>query len=172
MKTVFSIIPWLILALPFVILSVLYNSIPNEVLIARSFFGDDTTFAPKTLFTVFRVPLIEIVCAAAIEIMRRKVANENADYYAMWSILLWTVALKSLLQAFEIASSAKFSHDFFYATFIVVFIGIILALFKGRRFFSDFFGGKWKFSIAEKAVFVFILIAYLGLAIVPIFVFK
>lgn len=172
MKTAFSIIPWLILALPFVILAFSYNTLPNEILIARSFFGDEATSAPKSLFTVFRVPLIELTCAAAIEIMRRKSAHENADYYAMWNILLYTVALKSLLQAFEIVSTAKFSHDFFYATFAVVVIGIILALFKGRRFFSELFRGKWNFSFAEKAIFVVILIAYLSLAIVPIFIFK
>jgi hypothetical protein len=172
MKTVFSKIPWLILLLPFVILAVFYNSIPNEVLIARSFFGDDATFAPKSLFTVFRVPLIEMVCAAAIGVMRHKFASENADYYAMWNILLYTVALKSLLQAFEIISSSKFFNDFFYATLGVVLVGIILALFKGRRFFSDLFRGKQKFSGAETAILVFALIAYLGLAIVPLFVFK
>ena len=172
MKTVFSTIPWLILLLPFVILAVFYNSIPNEVLIARSFFGDDATFAPKSLFSVFRVPLIEVVCAAAIGVMRRKFASENADYYAMWNILLWTVALKSLLQAFEIISSAKFFNDFFYATLGVVLAGIILALFKGRRFFADFFRGRQRFSGVETAILVIALIAYLGLAIVPLFVFK
>jgi hypothetical protein len=172
MKNVWRKIPWLILLLPFVILALFYNSLPDEILIARSFFGDDATVAPKSLFTVFRVPLIEITCAAAIELMRRKFADETADYYAMWTIFLWTVALKSLLQAFEIVSSPKFARDFFYATFAVVIIGIILALFRGRRFFSEFFGGEWKFSRAEKAAFVVLLIAYLALAIVPIFVFK
>ena len=171
MKTVFSTIPWLILLLPFVILAVFYNSIPNEVLIARSFFGDEATFAPKSLFTVFRVPLIEVVCAAAIGVIRRKFASENADYYAMWNILLWTVALKSLLQAFEIVSSSKFFNDFFYATLGVVLVGIILALSKGRRFFADFFRGNQKFGSAETAILLIALIAYLGLAIVPLFVF-
>jgi hypothetical protein len=172
MKSVLQKIPYLILLLPFVILACFYNSIPNEVLITRSIFGDDATIAPKTLFTVFRVPLIEITCAAAIQVMRRKFANENADYYAMWSILLWTVAFKSLLQAFEIISSAKFAHDYFYATLGVVLVGIIMALFKGRRFFWDLFRGNQKFSGAETAILVLALIAYLALAIVPIFVFK
>jgi len=172
MKNVLQNIPWLILLLPFVIVAYFYNSLPNEVLIARSFFSDDATHAPKTLFTAFRVPLIEIVCAAAIEIMRRKSANENADYYRMWSILLYTVALKSLLQAFEIVSPRELAGDFFYATLGVVVVGIFLALFKGRKFFTDLFSGKQEFSGAEKAIFAVILIAYLGLAIVPIYIFQ
>jgi len=168
MKIVLQIMPWFVLLLSFIVLAFFYNSIPNKVLIARSFFGDEATLAPKTLFTVFRVPLIEIICAAAIEVMRQKFANVNADYYSMWNILLYTVSIKSLLQACEIVSSNSL---FYYLTLGVVIIGIILAIFKGRKFFSNFFRGDFKFSGAERAIFVIILIAYLGLAIVPIFVF-
>ena len=172
MKNVWPKIPWLILLLPFVILAVSYNSLPDQILIARSFFGGGAIIAPKSLFTVFRVPLIETVCAAAIEIMRRKFAGEVADYHRMWSILLWTVALKSMLQAFEIASSATLARDFFYPTVGVVAVGIILALVRGRRFFADFFSGEWKLGIVEKSMLVVLLILYLALGIVPIFVFK
>jgi hypothetical protein len=172
MKIARQNIPWLILLLPFVILAFAYRSLPSEILIARSFFGNDATMAPKSVFTVFRVPLIELVCAAAIELMRRKFVDENRDYYRMWTILLWTVAFKSLFQAFEIYSSATLGRDFFYATVAVVALGIALALWQGRRFFVNFFGDKWKFGRAEKAIFFVILIVYLLLAIVPIFVFK
>jgi hypothetical protein len=99
--------------------------------------------ASKSLFTVFRVPLIEMVCAVAIEVIRRRFANGNADYYSMWSILLYTVAFKSLFQAFEIVSS---NNLFYYLTFGIVIVGIIFALFKGRKFFSNFFRGGWEFS--------------------------
>ena len=172
MKIVLKYIPWLILLLPFVILAFSYNSLPSQILIAKSFFSSDAIFAPKTLFTVFRVPLIEIVCAAAIEVVRRKFSETNADYYSMWSILLFTVALKSLLQAAEIISPAKFSAEFFYATLGVVVIGIILALLKGRRFFTDFFRSKQKFSRLESALLLAALIAYLALALVPAFVYN
>lgn len=168
MKTAFRIIPWLILLIPFAVLAFFYASLPNEILITRSFFGNETVIAPKSLFTVFRVPLIEIVCAVAIEVIRRKLANVNADYHSMWNTLLYTVAFKSLFQGFEIVSS---NNVFYYLTFGVVIVGIILALFKGRRFFSDFFRSNQKFSGAETAILVIALIAYLGLAIAPIFVF-
>ena len=171
MKTIFLIIPWLILLIPFVILAYFYNSLANEILITRSFFGNGAVFAPKTLFTVFRVPLIEIVCAAAIEVMRSNSANENADYYSMWNILLYTVALKSLFQAFEIVSSGDSAKLFYYLTFAAVIIGIISALLKGRFYFSNLFRGSSKFSFLEKAILFAILLAYLGLAIVPIFIF-
>ena len=171
MKTKFLIIPWLILLIPFVILAYFFNALPNEILITRSFFGNKAVFAPKTLFTVFRVPLIEIVCAAAIEVMRRNSANENADYYSLWNILLYTVALKSLFQAFEIVSSGDLARLFYYLTFAVVIVGIMSALLKGRSYFSNLFRGNSRFSFLEKAILFIILLAYLGLAIVPIFNF-
>ena len=167
-----TILPWLILLFSFAVPALFYNSIPSEVLIVRSFFSDEATFAPKNLFTVFRVPLIELVCAAAFEIMRRKTENVDADYHSMWFILLYTVAAKSLLQAFEIIAPRSYADTFFYLTLAVVLVGISAAIFKGRRFFREFFGGKLKFTLTEKAIFAIILVAYLGLAIVPILVFK
>lgn len=177
MKFLFRIIPWLILLTPFVVLAYFYASLPNEILIARSFFGDEIVFAPKSLFTVFRVPLIEIVCAAAIEVMRRNSADKHTDYYLMWSILLYTVAFKSLFQSFEIISSPDLANLFYYLTFGIVIIGIISALFKGRKFFSDLFRGKLdfsssEFSRSEKIILFVILLAYLGLAIIPVLIFK
>jgi hypothetical protein len=172
MKFALRNIPWLIILLPFGILAFCYGSIPDKVLIARSFFSDDAIIASKTLFTVFRVPLIEVVCAAAIEVVRRKFADSSADYYCMWSILLYTVALKSLLQAFEIVSPVEFADEFFYVTLGVVIVGIILALVKGWRFFPELLRSKQKFSGVETAILIFAFVAYLALAIVPLFVFK
>lgn len=171
MKMIFLKTAWLILLTAFLILAYFYNSLPNEILIVRSFFGNEAVTARKTLFTVFRVPLIEIVCAAAIEVMRRNSENENADCYSMWNILLYTVALKSLFQAFEIVSSGDSAKLFYYLTFAVVIIGIISALLKGRNYFSKLFRGNLKFSGLEKAILIAVLLAYLGLAIVPIFIF-
>ena len=171
MKTVFRITPWLILLIPVAVLAYFYNSLADQVLIYRSFFGNEVTLAPKSFFTVFRVPLIEIICAATIEIMRGKFDEAKADYYAMWTIFLYTVAFKSLFQAFEIISSENFINLFYYLTLGVVIIGIILALLAGRKFFLNPFRGDWEFSRLEKTVLVINLIAYLGLAIVPGFVF-
>ncbi len=104
MKIAFRIIPWVILIIPFIILAFFYNSIAGEVEIMRSLNGSNPVFAPKSLFTVFRVPLIEIICAAAIEIIRPKFSDSESNFnfssFSMWSILLYTVAFKSLFQVF------------------------------------------------------------------------
>jgi hypothetical protein len=177
MNKPFKIIPWLILLIPFIILAYFYNSLADEILIARSFLGNEAILAPKSFFTVFRVPLIEIVCAVTIEIMRQKfAAGEDAGKYTngyiFWSILLYTVSFKSLLQALEIISPGNIANLFYFLTLGIVISGIILALFKIREVISKLRRDDRKFSLQETAALVFLLLAYLGLAIVPIFVFK
>lgn len=90
-----------------------------------------------------------------------------------WLILLlsFAVALKSLCQAFELILPTNFSDVFFYITLGVVVAGIASAAFKGRDFFSNLFRGRWEYSRPEKAILPALLIGYLGLAIVPIFIF-
>ena len=166
------IIPWLILLISFAILALFYNSLPNEILIARSFFGNESIVAPKSLFTVFRVPLIETVCAMIIEIMRRKFAAVNEKFSLAWNILLYTVALKSLFQSLETVSAVSFVDVFFYLTIAVVALGLLAAFFVGRDFFSKSSRAAWNFNITETAILLVLLFGYLGLAIVPVLVYE
>jgi hypothetical protein len=167
-----TVIPWLILLISFIILAFFYNSLPAKILIARSFFGGDATFAPKTLFTVFRVPLIELVCATTVEIMRRKFAAADAKFALTWSILLYTVALKSLFQSLETVSTENSANIFFYLTLGIVISGIVAALFVGRDFFTKSSRAAWNFDMFEKSILIFLLFGHLGLAIVPILIYK
>jgi len=170
MKATLRILPWIILLIPFVVLGWYYASLPDRMLIVRGLLGNEATFAPKSFFTVFRVPMIEIVCAVAIETMRHRFAH-SPGYTAMWSILLYTVALKSLFQAFEVLSSTNYADLFYRMTLGLVAVGMIAALIRGRGFFADGFRGKWELLLADHAILLALLIGYLGLAIVPIFVF-
>lgn len=178
MKTAVKIFPWIVLAIPFLGLVYFYNSIAGEVLIYHSFGGNDAVYAPKSLFTVFRVPLIEVICAATIEILKpgSTGAESNSGAFSVWNILLYTVAFKSLFQFLEFISTAVYSAPayaeiFFYATFAVVIVGIVPALFKWREVFADFRRGELKLSGAKKIALGFMLAAYLMLAIAPMFVF-
>jgi hypothetical protein len=175
MKLSAQAIPWIILAAPFIALAFLYNSIGNEVLVARSVFGNETIFAPKSFFTVFRVPLIEIVCAAAIETIQPK--SSKSDYFSVWNILLYAIAFKSLFQFLEFISLSVFHSEshavfFFYATLAVVIIGISLVVLKGREFFSGESRKDWKLSASGILFLGILLIAYFILAFVPMFIYK
>jgi hypothetical protein len=169
------------LIIPFIVLAFFYNSIAGKVEVMRSLDGSNPVFAPKSLFTVFRVPLIEMICAAAIETNRPKFSNSESNFhfgsFSIWNILLYTVAFKSLFQVFEFLSSSVFSSPayagfFFYATLAAVLTGICAVIINGRRIFLDFRRVEWKLSRSKKWVLVILLIAYFALAFLPMFVFK
>ena len=175
MSARFQIVPWLIILIPFLVLAYSYNSLANPVLIARSFLGDEVIVAPKSFFTVLRVPLIEVVCAGAIEIMRRRFAkprsNVEADYYRFWTILLYTVAVKSLLQTIETIVSVDFSNNIYYITFVAVIVGIAAAGIGGRKLWSNRKDLGGNFNRLEIFALALLLAAYIGLAFVPIYYF-
>lgn len=165
-RALYQIIPWAIILLPFLILGVFYGSLPAEIMVFRGFDAASADYAPKTLFTVFRVPLIEVVCALAIEIMRRRAAGVEAQssYYLMWTVLLYTVAAKTLLQAIEMVSSKDKSDMFFYATLGGVIVGITSAAVTGRKAFSGYKRGEWKLALWEKTGLFGLLAGYVMLA--------
>ena len=175
MKSGIRIIPWIILAVTFIILAFFYNSIENEILIATSLYEDESIYAPKSLLTVFRVPLIEFVCAAAVETARPK--SEESDYFSIWNVLLCAVALKSLFQFLEFISTSVFSAStqaalFFYLTLAAVAVGVCLALATGRKFLSAENRKDWELSPLKKIFLVILLVAYFVLAIAPMYIFK
>ena len=157
--------PWTIILLPFLILGISYNSLPADIMIFRHLDGA-ADYAPKSLFTIFRVPLIEVVCGLAVEIMRRRPAKvrEHKNSYLMWTVLLYTVAVKTLLQALEMISSEQNARIFFYLTAAAVAIGIVSTVFTGRKAFTGDNRGAWKLELWEKAALVGLLISYLFLA--------
>lgn len=165
-------VPWLILLCSFTILAVFYGSLPSEVVLARAFFDGADTLAPKSLFTVFRVPLIDALCAAATALMYSRFLLVAPNLANFWLVLLYTAVLKSLLQAVEIAAPPIFVGVLFYLTFIVVGGGVTAAFYISRQHLSGFFIGLGRFSAAETIILTALLFAYLGIAIVPLFLFQ
>jgi hypothetical protein len=172
-KTTGLVIPWIIIFLPFLILASFYRVLPAEVLIAKNLDGSGAVFGPKSIFTVFRVPLIEVVCALAIEIMRRRFSTDPAhmNYYLMWTVLLYTVALKSLFQSLEIVSTGRWANRFLYLTIGIVVTGILAAVVPGIKAFSGSTRGVWKLGFVEIAALGALLLAYIAFALVPIYIF-
>ena len=167
----YRIIPWAIILLPFLILGVFYSSLPVEIMMFRGLDAASAEYAPRSLFTVFRVPLIEVVCGLAIEIVRGKPTDIPAQksYFLMWTILLYTVAAKTLLQTLELISPRDTADIYFYLTAGTVVVGIIAALIVGRKILLNFRGGDWKLGTSSKAALFGLLVSYLFLAFVPPF---
>jgi hypothetical protein len=156
MRVGVQLIPWLIIFASFLILAIAYNSLPGEILIFRGIFGDDPVHAPRSIFTVFRVALIEVVCALAIEIMRRgSPVMRLHEHHLFWTILLYTVGVKSLLQTFEMILPRN-ANLFFSLTGAAVAVGLVIAAVAGRKLFRDMNA---------------LLLLYFGLAVLPAFYF-
>ncbi len=164
--------PWILLVASFVVLSVFYDSIPSEVIIARAFFEGPNTLAPKSIFTVFRVPMIDVISAAAAALLYRKFLLAASNLAHFWLVLLYMAVVKSLLQAFEIISTPENARVFFYLTLFVVVAGISMAFYISRKNLSEVLKGLAKLSVAESIFLIILFFAYLGIAIVPLFVFQ
>jgi hypothetical protein len=164
--------PGLILLASFLLLAVFYDSLPPEVIITRGIFGDVDTVAPRSLFTVFRVPLIDAICATAAAVLLQKFSLVAPPLARFWLILLYTAACKALLQACEIVSPPGLADVFFYLTIAFVAAGIIAAFAVAARHLSGLVKGLGRFSAVETVVLAMLLVAYLGVAIVPSFVYR
>lgn len=163
----YQIIPWMIVLLPFLLLAFSYGSLSSQILIARNIDGSGAVYAPRSAFVVFRVPLMELVCALAIEIMRRPFARDavHRNYYLMWTALLYTVGFKSLFQSLEIVFSTL-SNVYFYLTASVVVLGIVVASVPGIKAFSGFSRKDRLFTILQISALLGLLLAYIVLAFV------
>ncbi|MBP6001882.1 MAG: hypothetical protein KA746_00475 [Pyrinomonadaceae bacterium] len=155
----------------FIVLAVFYPSLPNEIVVTRGLFGSPDTLAPKSLFTVFRVPLIDAICAAALAILIRRFSHAGSDLVGFWRILLYTAACKTLLQAIEIASPGQIANVFFVLTLALVLTGIFAAFYLVRHDLKGLYNGLGKFSVGESLALAVLLIAYLGIGIVPLFIY-
>jgi hypothetical protein len=169
-------IAWTVLASSFAILAVFYQYLPSEIVIYRSLFDGSTLSAPRTPFTVFRVPSIELICGVAIEVMRtvgRSAQPANA-YDRLWSTLLVTVAFKSLFQSLETVTVGVLTTGFFYATVLVVAAGVVCAVAPGYRAITEWIHHREKLK-GSYLLFTFLLsllLLYLVLALVPLYLYK
>lgn len=168
----YRIAAWSIIAAAFLILAGFYSALPPEVVISRNFDGSASIVAPKSIFTVFRTPLIELASAAAIAIMLRRAGTGQGrrDYYAMWTILLLTVALKSLLQTLEVVSGN--APIFYNLTIAVVVVGIVSAAMPAVTVFREFDREDWKLRTTDLVALAGLLLIYVGIAIVPLFMWS
>ena len=166
------IFPWIIFAVAFILIGVFYESLPTRVVITKGIFGGPDVVADKSPFTVFRVVLIDLICAFAIEIMRRRSVSVELQpgYERFWLILLFTAALKSLFQSLELIFAP--TNEYFYAVLAIVVTGVALAAVVGRKLISDFDRSEWKLARGDRLLLGICLTCYLVIAVGPVLYFR
>ena len=166
-----------LLLLPFVLLGVAYDSLPVEFPVLRGWDGITRLWAAKSVLTVFRIPVIGVVMAAAAVLMVRhdQTAPSNPERTSLrrfWLILFVTACVKSLCEGLELAAGVVPDQCRVWAgcgTIAAVVIGLFAAVLQARNAWPLFWQReRWQFSVAERVAFAGLLVLYVGFGIAPI----
>ena len=157
------------LSAPFLLLAGIYDALPAELPIVRSPLAGVILVAPKSVFTVFRVPLMNLTHALLTVVMLSRAVDfrdreRRRSYFACFSTLLFAIALKSDFEALEF-SGLVFRFGWLArlataGTVLAVVGGLILACVRSRR--APMPWRELRLSVRDKAALVGILVTYLA----------
>src|SRR5258706_522540 len=90
----------------FLLLAGVYNALPAELPVLRIPMANIVTMAPKSAFTAFRVPLMNLTHGLMAAVMLSHTADfddeaRRASYFALFSTLLFAIGFKSDFEALE-----------------------------------------------------------------------
>lgn len=133
----------LMFCVPFVLLRVSYDAAPSELPVLRVWIGHPTLWATKSLFMVFRVPLMNLIHGLMAAVMLSRISDfknmtRRTSYSKLFLTLLFTIALKSDFEAMEfVATTAPVLRPYErwvgFGTLTCVVLGLTLALIRGRN---------------------------------------
>jgi hypothetical protein len=167
-----------ILAVPFVLLARNYSKLPDELPILRTWDGRPVLWGEKSPLTVFRLPAIGVVTAAAAGVMRRHARavpdpTEQQSLDRLWLVLIGTACAKALFEGLEVATIARTSRPatgwFGVATVATVAAGLALAATQLPRAWTalkrrDY----WRLAPANRWTLVALAMLYVVFAAVPL----
>ncbi len=96
-------------SVPFILLAVVYTALPSELAVLRRPFGGGVLVAPKSAFTVFRVPVMNLTQGLMAAVMLSgntsfSDTRRRASYSRVFLTLLFAVAFKSIFEALEMTA--------------------------------------------------------------------
>jgi hypothetical protein len=135
---------YVLLCVPFLVLAAAYSALPPELPTLRIWIGRGARFALKSLFTVFRVPLMNLIHGLMAAVMLSltpafKNTERRIAYSNTFLALLFAIVLKSNFEAMELSMPAApaFLHPytpwFGFGALASVIGGLGLALFHSRK---------------------------------------
>jgi hypothetical protein len=154
----------------FLLVVSVYHSLPAELPVLRTSFASVATAAPKSLFTAFRVPLMNLTHGLIAAVMLSHAADfddegRRASYFALFSTLLFASALKSDFEALEISGLAlplgSFGRWATAGTVMSVVGGLALAFVRGRNVPIPW--RELQLSVREKIVLTGLFVSYLAI---------
>lgn len=146
----------IITALPFILLGIFYNFLPPAVPVFTDIFGNPSVIGPKSIITVFRVPVMALLLQVVCLIMYGNIFSdvkkdrENLVYVNrnLWSAFSIFIALKMSLISLEIifitsSSYLKFAGMIRTLELLVVIVALI---------FLFYWIGQLRSSIKETGI--------------------
>ncbi len=154
----------------FLLLASVYDALSAELPVLRVPIANLMMAAPKSAYTVFRVPLMNLTHGLMAGVMLSH-ANDfddekrRASYTALFSTLLFAIALKSNFEALEIGGLAmplgSLTHWLTAGTALSVVGGLALAFVRGRNVRLP-----WKelqLSVRDKILLAGLFFSYLAI---------
>jgi hypothetical protein len=122
----------------FLLLASAYDAMPAELPMFRNPIAGAVTIAPKSVFTVFRVPVMNLTHGLMAAVMLSHATDfedeRRSSYAALFTTLLFAIAVKSDFEALEISGLAgAFGRWATAGTMVSVVGGLLLAFVRGRR---------------------------------------
>lgn len=165
------------LGAPFVWLALLYDALPPELPLFRIPLGGPVIVASKSVFTVFRVPLMNLAHGLMAALMLDRVGDfkdelRKKSYSALFSTLLFAIALKSDFEALGIGGLVspldRWARGATAGTLVAVTGGLALALIRGRR--APFPWPELRLPVRDKVALVGLFASYVATVIASLLI--
>jgi hypothetical protein len=139
-----------------------YGALPDMLPISR------WHSAKKSWFLAVRVPLINLLSLASIEVLSRSVTRYRSDSIAIWvgPVLSITAGFKSVVESVEMLLLPRKSDVLFMVLVTMVLTGSITSLWLGRSLLKKESWKHLKTTYGEKVVLFALIAAILGLNVV------
>lgn len=165
-------------AVPFIALGIAYGGLPDEIPIQRNWELRPVLWAKKSVLTVFRVPVIGVLTAAAADLMRRHFGtipdlSDRRPVQQLWLILFVTACVKSLCEGLDLATAGAPGREgltwFGVATLTTVMAGLTFAAGQLPRALPILKrGDQWKLTRIERWSLVGLGCLYIFFALAPL----
>ena len=156
----------LMLSASFLLIAGVYDTLPTELPMSRIPFSGAATIAPRSVFTAFRVPFINLTHWLMAAVMLSHAADfadegRRTSYRALFSTLLFAIAFKSDFEALEISGLAgQFARWATVGTVASVLGGVALAFVRGRNVPMPW--TELQVSMRDKILLVGLFVLYLA----------
>lgn len=161
--------------IPFVLLPIFYESIPQQIPAFVDIKGNPTLTMNKSIFSVFRLPLMGIMTQIACFTMYLvKIEYEKEKNKLLWLSISFLAALKMSFTSMEVLiyGNSEMLNVFRTIVLIVVCIAVIGIVFYGyslyKKYNKQFIQYLSKVSKLQKTLLLLSLIGYVLLTLFPL----